>query len=138
MSDRSLSQIARNMRGIDIAMLATHTEGGAIAARPMSNNGDVDYDGSSYYFTWESARMVEDIRRNPNVTLAFQGTKGFIVAVEGRAEIVEDKAAFKAHWVPDLDVWFTDGIDTPGVVMIAVRADRIHYWDGEEEGEVAV
>ena len=36
----------------------------------------------------------------------------------------------------DLDVWFEDGIDTPGLVMIHVRAERIHYWDGKDDGEV--
>lgn len=29
-------------------------------------------------------------------------------------------------------------MDTPGLVMIAVRATRIEYWDGEESGEIAV
>ncbi len=37
----------------------------------------------------------------------------------------------------DLDRYFPDGIDTPGVVMIRVHAERIRYWDGEDEGEIA-
>ena len=28
--------------------------------------------------------------------------------------------------------------DTPGLVLIKVHAIRIHYWDGEDEGEVAL
>ena len=44
----SLDQLADKMKGIDIAILSTHTEGKAIANRPMSNNGDVRYDGTSY------------------------------------------------------------------------------------------
>lgn len=32
------------MKGIDIAILSTHTENGEIANRPMSNNGDVAYE----------------------------------------------------------------------------------------------
>ncbi|MDO9415287.1 pyridoxamine 5'-phosphate oxidase family protein [Pararhizobium sp.] len=136
MSGKSLSELSRKMRDIDIAMLATHTDGGAIAGRPMSNNGEVDYDGDSYYFTWEKSRMVADIERDAKVSLTFQGAKAFMVAVEGEAEVIRDKAAFKKHWTPDLDQWFEDGVDTKGVVMINVRATRIHYWDGEEDGEV--
>lgn len=136
MSEKSLSEIARRMRDIDIAMLSTHTDGGAIAGRPMSNNREVDYDGDSYYFTWEKSRMVDDIRGNSKVSLAFQGKKAFSVAVEGQAEVIKDKAEFKDHWTPDLDRWFEDGIDTKGVVMIKISATRLHYWDGEEEGEV--
>ncbi|KQS90419.1 MULTISPECIES: pyridoxamine 5'-phosphate oxidase family protein [unclassified Rhizobium] len=136
MSQRSLSEVAKKMRDIDIAMLSTHTDGGAIAARPMSNNGDVEYDGDSYYFTWEKSRMVDDIRKNSKVGLSFQGKKAFSVAVEGEADVIKDKEAFKEHWTPDLDDWFKDGIDTKGVVMIKVSAVRAHYWDGEDEGEV--
>ena len=136
MSEKSLSEIAKRMRDIDIAMLSTHTDGGAIAGRPMSNNREVDYDGDSYYFTWEKSRMVDDIRGNSKVSLAFQGKKAFSVAVEGQAEVIKDKAEFKDHWTPDLDQWFEDGIDTKGVVMIKISATRLHYWDGEEEGEV--
>ena len=138
MSSKSLSDIAEMMRDIDITMLSTHTDDGAIAARPMSNNRDVEYDGDSFYFTSQSTRMVADIRRDPRVGLSFQGRKGFAVAVEGQAEIIQDKAAFQAHWTEDLDDWFEDGVDTQGLVMIKVHAHRVHYWDGEDNGEVRV
>ena len=45
MSEMTLSDLSKAMRSIDFAMLSTRTEGGEIAGRPMSNNGDVDYDG---------------------------------------------------------------------------------------------
>ena len=138
MSQKSLSDIAEKMRDIDIAMLSTHTDGGAIAGRPMSNNRQVEYDGDSYYFTWERSRMVQDIQRDARVGLAFQGRKGFAVAVEGQAEVIHDKARFEEHWTKDLDDWFEDGADTDGLVMIKVHADRVHYWDGEDNGEVRV
>jgi general stress protein 26 len=49
---------------------------------------------------------------------------------------VRDKAKFAAHWRKELEMWFEQGIDTPGLVLIEVGARRIHYWDGMEEGEV--
>lgn len=136
MGEMTLENLAEKMRDIDIAMLLTHAEGGTIAGRPMSNNGEVDYDGDSFYFTWEDAKMIADIEADPKVTLTFQGDKAFAVAVEGTAALVRDKGAFAKHWTDGLDDWFKDGVDTEGVVMIHVHADRVHYWDGEDEGEV--
>lgn len=136
MSSKSLSDLSEKMREIDIAMLSTHGENGTIAGRPMSNNGDVEYDGDSYYFTSEDTQMVADIERDPKVALAFQGEDAFSVAVEGEAELIRDKRAFEEHWSADLDDWFEDGPDTEGLVMIKVHATRVHYWDGEENGEV--
>ncbi|TPM26460.1 pyridoxamine 5'-phosphate oxidase family protein [Mesorhizobium sp. B2-3-4] len=138
MTDRSLAEIAEKMRAIDVAMLSTHTQNGAIAGRPMSNNQDVEYDGSSYYFTWDKSQVVEDIERDANVSLAFKGDDGFWVAVEGNAEIIRDKAAFEEHWNEDIDDWFENGTDTPGLAMIRIEAVRAHYWDGEDEGEVTL
>jgi general stress protein 26 len=144
MADKTLADLAEKMRDIDFTMLSTHSDGGAIGARPMSNNRQVDYDGDSYYFTNDDTRMVADITRDPQVGLSFLGSSGllhqrpFFVAVEGRAELVRDKAAFKKHWTPDLDRWFEQGEDTPGLVMIHVHAGRVHYWDGEDEGEIRV
>lgn len=144
MSAMTLQDLTKKMADIDFAMLITKTDGGRISARPMSNNGEVDFDGDSYYFTWEDARMTEDIERDAAVGLTFTGNKSLFgkpplfVSVEGEAVLVHDKSQFAAHWKPELDRWFKDGIDTPGVTMIKVRAKRVHYWDGEDQGELVV
>jgi general stress protein 26 len=141
MSKKSLANVAKEMAGIDIAILSTHTENGEIANRPMSNNGDVTYDGTSYYFTYEQARAVSDIQRDPKVALGFSSEAGILsdglyVAVEGTAELIRDKAVFQQHWTSDLDKWFDNGINTLGIVLIKVNAKRATYWKGREEGEV--
>jgi general stress protein 26 len=130
------------MKDIDFAMLSTHTEDGQIGARPMSNNRDVAYGGDSYYFATEDTMMVQDIERDPRVGLSFQGRTGwlrqrpFFIAVEGRADLIRDRAVFAEHWNADLENWFEEGPDTPGLVMIKVHAERAHYWDDEDEGEL--
>ncbi len=48
------------------------------------------------------------------------------MGVEGNAKIVRDKAAFADLWMSDLERWFPAGIDTQGMVMIQVHADRIN------------
>lgn len=141
---KTLADLSEKMRDIDFAMLSTRTEGGAIAARPMSNNRQVDYDGDSYYFALDDTRTVGDIARDPQVGLSFLGKSGllgqrpFFVAVEGQGELIRDKGQFEEHWNSDLDRWFDQGADTPGLVLIKVAATRVHYWDGEDEGELTV
>jgi len=145
MSDKTAKQhlghIAEAMKKIDFAMLNTHTANGQIGARPMSNNRQVDFDGDSYYFTWENCRMVDDIKSNPKVGLSLQGTPssegapGIFISVEGKAIIIRDKAVFKKHWTDELSRWFKDGVDTEGMVMLHVEATRAAYWDGNEEGD---
>jgi general stress protein 26 len=135
-SQKSLADVAKVMRDIDIAIFSTVTADGVITTRPMSNNRDVDFDGDSYYFTSEETETVRDIEANPHVALGLQGDKHTYVAVTGKADLVRDKAAFEEHWNPDLDEWFEDGADTPGVVMIHVKAEKVHYWDGREGGDV--
>jgi general stress protein 26 len=41
-----------------------------------------------------------------------------------------------AEKMKDIDRWFEQGIDTPGLTLIKVTAERLHYWDGYDEGEL--
>jgi general stress protein 26 len=142
MSEMSMKDLATKVADIDFTMLSTRADDGEIGARPMSNNGDVEYDGDSWFFTWETSRMVADIQRDPRVGLSLQGKAGILgkpplfISIEAIAELVRDKALFEKHWNADLERWFEQGIETPGIVLIKAHAQRIKYWDGEDEGEV--
>ena len=142
MAQWTTQDLAEKMKGIDFAMFSTTTDGGLIASRPMSNNGDVEYDGDSWFFCSEGTRTVRDIKATPEVSLSFQGKSsllgrpGIFLAVQGVAEIVRDKTQFEKHWTKDLNFYYPKGIDSPGLLLIKVRANRIHYWDGENEGEI--
>ncbi|WP_454280452.1 pyridoxamine 5'-phosphate oxidase family protein [Sphingomonas sp. Marseille-Q8236] len=143
MAQWTLSDLSKKMAKLDFAMLGTTSSTGTMTARPMSNNGDVGYDGDSYFFAYGSSRKVAEIRAQPEVSLSYTGAAGMLggpplfIAIEGRATLIQDRARFEEHWTKDLDRYFPDGIDTPDVVMIQVHAERIRYWDGGEEGEVA-
>jgi general stress protein 26 len=138
----TLDHVAEAMQGIDIAILSTHAPNGQIASRPMSNNGDVKYDGTSYFFSNESAGCVSDIQRDSSVALGYS-SEGFFgasvyVAVEGTAKIIRDKGSFKSHWNPDVEAWFEDGIETPGLVLLEVKASRIKVWERDNEQELVL
>jgi len=142
---KTLADISEAMKDIDFCMLVTRAEDGSLGGRPMSNNSEVEFEGTSWFFTCDHHRSVEDIQRDPSVGLSYQGKAGLLgivgkpgmfIQVQGEARLVRDKAKFAEHWRKSLDIWFKDGVDTPGLVMIEVEAKRIHYWSGMEEGEV--
>ena len=141
MAGIDLKDVAETLKDIDFVMLNTRTEGGKIASRPMSNNRDVEYDGDSWFFVDQESRAFADVSDDPNVTLSVQGSKGLLgkppmfLAIEGRAEIVRDRATLAEHWVDDLERWWPEGPETPGLALLKVRASRIHYWIDGEEGE---
>ena len=144
---KTLADIAEDMKQIDFCTLSTHAPGGQIGARPMSNNREVEYDGDSYFFTYQDRQMVADIERDPKVAMTYLGSAGLkgilgapgqFIHIEGTASVIRDKAAFKEHWDKSLDRWFPQGTDTPGIVLLKVTAGRIHYWDREDEGELTV
>lgn len=82
----------------------------------------------------ETRKWVSVSRVKPGIF----GVRPFFIAIEGQAELIRDKGAFAEHWSKDLDHWFEQGVDTPGLVLIQVHAKNVHYWDGEEEGEVQI
>lgn len=137
-----MEELSRKLSKIDFCMFNTHDQAGHINSRPMSNNGDVEYDGDSWFFSYEDTRKVQEIEREASVTLTFTappsmlGKPGIFISVSGKASLVRDREQFEAHWSSELDRWFPQGADTPRIVLIKVSARTIEYWDGEENGTI--
>jgi general stress protein 26 len=141
MRKMSLKDISDVMKHVDICMMTTH--GDAMVSRPMSNNRDVEYDGDSFFFADGSADVVRELNVKPDVNLAYVHDPALVgsstyISVSGKADLVQDKAEMQKHWTPDLEAWFKEGVDTPGLTMIHVKADSVKYWKGGEEGELKV
>jgi len=142
MTDLTLQDIAQEMKDIDFVMLSTQSQTGGISARPMSNNGEVEFDGDCWFFSYEDTRKIEDIKQSPVVSLTFIGAPsllgkpGIFIAVQGDAVLTKDKTVFLQHWTDGLDRWFPDGPDTEGLVLIKVVAKQVDYWDGNENGSI--
>ena len=78
MAQWTLSDLSKKMAKLDFAMLGTHSATGGITARPMSNNGDVDYDGDSYFFAYEQSRQNAEITAQPEVLLSYTVAAGML------------------------------------------------------------
>lgn len=142
MAKSSLKSIAKMMKGLDLCMLTTVDGRGTSSSRPMSNNGEVEYDGTSYFFTYTDTRTVREIKKNARVSLQYVGggllKKKLFISVAGTAKLITDREQMDEHWSKDLEIWFEDGLDTKGIVMIAVAAQHIKYWQGEDTGELTL
>nr|WP_237681318.1 pyridoxamine 5'-phosphate oxidase family protein [Agrobacterium tumefaciens] len=140
-STMSMEDLLKKLGNIDFCMFNTHAPD-RIASRPMSNNGDVEYDGDSWFFSYENTKKVSDIIGEAGVTLTFTappsilGKPGIFIAVHGEASLIRDKVQFEQHWVKDLERWFPEGIGTAGLILIRVAARTIEYWDGEDNGRI--
>ena len=137
MSDRSMRQIAEKLKSIDVAMLVTKTgPDAAIAARPMSNNKDVSEDnGTTFHFTTDDGRIDDDLKRSDQCGATYSDGE-FYCAIQGTGRLHRDRATQEKHWVPDLEKWFEDGLDTEGLILIEVKPSRIAFWDGRDQGEL--
>ena len=132
-SDTDTRRVAEMIKDIDICMFVTRADG-TVRGRPMSNNGNVEYDGDSWFFSFRDSPKVHEIEDDPNVELAYIATeRGTWVSIEGTAEVVEDDARKRKLWDRQLEQWFRDGPEDDKVVLLKVSAERIHAWaDGKE------
>ncbi|MEO6207112.1 MAG: pyridoxamine 5'-phosphate oxidase family protein [Candidatus Limnocylindrales bacterium] len=134
-TSNDLAAVAELLRKLDIGMLITQGDDGTLHGRPMSNNGEVEYDGDSWFFAREDSRKVAEIDADARVELAFIDTaNGTWINVEGEATVIRDDDERKrALWKDHLEAWFKDGPDDPEVVLIKVAARHIDAWAGAED-----
>jgi len=132
-------KLAKMMRGIDLCMLTTHGPRGALHTRPMSNNGEVEFDGDAWFFTSRKTRKVREIQANGRVSLSYVGgpkAKPVWIAVTGTARIVDDEEMKAELWVDELDHWFDGGPEDPSIVLIHVKATSAAWWSAKDQGEI--
>ena len=130
-----IKKVAKLMGNLDFCMMTTRSSDG-MRARPMSNNGEVEFDGDVWFFSGADTRKIEDIERDPQVHLGYSDTENFVfVSMTGAATIVRDKAKKSELWIKDLERWFEDGPESEDVVLIKVTPQIIAWW-GDDEGEI--
>jgi general stress protein 26 len=133
-----LTAVAALLAKLDICSFATQAEDGTLHGRPMSNNGEVEWDGDSWFFAAADSRKVAEIAADPHVVLGFTDSANATwVNLEGDAEIVRDDVEQKRRlWLDDLERWFPDGPEDPSVVLIKVHARHIDAWS--REGDIVI
>ncbi len=120
--------VADAMATIDFCMMQTVGEHG-VNTRPMSNNGEVQYDGDNWFCSRRSSTKVREIRADDRVHLTFADNEGTnFISVWGAGAIVDDADLKKRLWQKSLERWFENGPEDPEVTLIKVTANRIQTW----------
>ncbi|WP_294217937.1 pyridoxamine 5'-phosphate oxidase family protein [uncultured Chryseobacterium sp.] len=135
MKKASLKTIAGKMKDLDFCMMVTQDGRQVPHSRPMSNNGKVEYDGDSWFFTFEDSNKVDQIKKDNKVSLVYQTDDMLFIECYGTATVVKDKETLQEKWVDGLEQWFPEGIDTPGICLLKVSAKQVTFWHKDEEGE---
>jgi general stress protein 26 len=114
---------------IDFTMLTTQDPAGNLVSRPMSTR-QMDERGAIWFFTSEDTKKVDEVEADHDVGLAYLDSKGMrFVSVAGRARVVHDRAKMEELYTASLDIWFEDGLETPGIALLKVIPVEAEFWE---------
>ncbi|CAN5352959.1 pyridoxamine 5'-phosphate oxidase family protein [soil metagenome] len=134
---RDLNHIARLMKQIDFCMLTTIGQDGSLHSRPMSTNHNVDFDGDLWFFTYSDTPKCHEVAKNPQVSVTFEVPEDHVfISASGKAHLHTDKAKISELWDKSLEMWFPQGINTPGVALLHVQLDRAELWEDMKDTEI--
>ncbi len=120
-------QLKDLLKGFDTAMLVTRGANGRVHARPMGV-AEINDAGDLYFVTAAGSAKVNEIEKDSDVTLIFQGRLTF-VSLSGTAEVVTDQALIDKLWTEAWRVWFPKGKSDPALRLLQVVPDEAEYWD---------
>ncbi len=125
---RSIEKLGDLIKDIQITMFTTSGKRG-IRSRPMFTQ-EIPFDGDLWFLTSDDSEVAREIRDNEAVllTYAHPGQQEYI-AVNGVAELLNDRALIEALWRPAYKVWFPEGENDPAIRLIRVAVTRAEYWD---------
>lgn len=115
------------MDDMPIAMLTTTGPDGGLRSVPMARQ-EVEPSAELWFITARDTRHVADIAARPHVALTFSSRSAW-VAVEGRAEVVDDTAKLRDLWTTFAEAWLPGGPEDPNAVLLRVDVTDGEYWD---------
>lgn len=133
----ALARVKELVEDIDFTMLTTTDDDGNLVSRPMSTR-QMDEAGDIWFFTSEDTDKVEEAREHRDVGLSYCDAKGMrYVSVGGKASVVHDRAKMEELYTASLDIWFEEGLDTPGIALLKVTPAVTEFWE-PSKGKIAM
>ncbi|MCT9821567.1 pyridoxamine 5'-phosphate oxidase family protein [Microbacterium sp. W1N] len=125
----AIARVKELVEDIDFTMLTTHDDDGNLVSRPMSTR-EMDEAGDIWFFTSDDTRKVDEVEADHDVGLSYLDAKGMrFVSVAGTARVVHDRAKMEQLYTSSLDIWFEDGLDTPGIALLKVTPVETEFWE---------
>ena len=82
----------------------------------MSNNSNVDYDGTAYFFSMTDTEKVKSLKKNKNVTLLFQGDEMLFIEASGKGKLITSRS-----------IMFLDDEPSPSAVSGSTQHSLVPY-----------
>ncbi len=131
----AIPEIAALIKKIDLCLFTTSGDDGQLHTRPMSNNGQVEWEGSSWFFAPSDGRLVAELQVDPQAVAGYRAGDAYdFISISGRATIETDAELKKQYWLPELERWFPNGPGDPNVALIRLDAEHADWWTGEGDG----
>lgn len=128
--NQEIQQLTSLIEDLDCGMLTTVDDDGSLHSRPMSICGEIDTDGTMWFFTFANSHKVAEIEQRHEVNLSFTALdEGRYISISGTAELVRERNKIQEKWQPDLQVWFPQGLNEPDMALLKVKINRVDYWD---------
>lgn len=125
----SIEKLRDMVKNINFCMMTTIDEG-QLRSRPMALNGNVEFDGDLWFFTYGSSHKVDEVNRHEEVNVSFSDpSQQLYVSMSGTAELVRDQAKIAELWEPKLKAWFPKELDEPDIALLKVSVTQAEYWD---------
>lgn len=128
--NEQIKKLRELVKDIEIGMLTTIDEDGTLHSRPMSTNGQVESDGTLWFFTYASSHKVTEVEQHQQVNVSFSApSKQRYVSMSGTAQLVQDRNKIQELWKPELKAWFPNELDEPDIALLKVNVVKAEYWD---------
>ncbi|MBU4464205.1 MAG: pyridoxamine 5'-phosphate oxidase family protein, partial [Actinobacteria bacterium] len=86
----------------------------------------------------EDSKKVDEAKSDRDVGLSYCDAQGMrYVSVAGTASVIHDTAKMAELYTPSLDIWFEDGLDTPGIALLKVSPVETEFWE-PAKGKIAM
>ncbi len=125
----AVEKLGELIKDIQVAMLTTAAENGALHSRPMATVKR-PFDGTLWFFTSAESGKIYEVKAEQNVNVAYAAPgENTFVSVAGSAAVSRDKSKIKELWKPVMKAWFPDGEDSPNIALLKITVESAQYWD---------
>jgi general stress protein 26 len=126
--DETRSKLLSIVKDSRTVLLLSHGEDHKIVGRPMGLV-KIEDDATIYLVTGIDSKKVDEMMREPRVTIAVQNGKGTAM-VDGDARISQDRALIDKLWEDSWKPYFPEGKSDPTIALIIIDTREATFWEG--------
>jgi general stress protein 26 len=131
-NEEAITKLSELVNKIDVGMLCTYPGNGAyVHTVPMSRQ-EVDEEGNIWYLFSSESETYANLKNDNKISILFSQVGDYnFLAVNGIAEVSEDKERIDKYWNKFIEAWFEKGKEDPRIRILKVKVRDAHYWDNK-------